>query len=289
MPGVDLLDAFAELVVRVVFSLPHTEPEGTPSSDEDVPYRANSSTTQIFSRTNSLEDEQSQQLLNDAPLGHLSMSNSTRIGSGACHSTMLETSCSNSISRGSSAASLDLYPGGIWNALARVPAVNGGRSSLPSSVVSLGTGDNVSTPRSGAGLWNRFLGGSSRTYTPPRTGMTTTASSFVQLTDEELGVGAAASSGGSNGGVGAAHSVGGSGVLVGFSMTPATGHSNASTPLRDTHPLPSSSSNSNQQLPQQQPSMGSHGLYICRSPTQSGSGNGGRPSQRSSSSEFDIL
>ncbi|KAG5512562.1 hypothetical protein GH5_08531 [Leishmania sp. Ghana 2012 LV757] len=294
MPGVDLLDAFAELVVRVVFSLPHTEPEGTSSSDEDVPYRANSSTTQIFSRTNSLEDEQSQQLLNDAPLGHLSMSNSTRIGSGAGHSTLFEASCSNSISRGSSAASLDLYPGGIWNALARAPAaaaVNGGRSSRPSSVVSLGTGDNVSTPRSGAGLWNRFLGGSSRAYTPPRTGMTTTASSFVQLTDEELGVGAAASSGGGNGGVGAAHSVGGgSGMLIGFSITPATGHSNASTPLRDAYPLPSSSSsNSNQQLPQQQPSMGSHGLYICRSPTQSGSGNGGRPSQRSSSSEFDIL
>ncbi|CAC9436832.1 conserved hypothetical protein [Leishmania infantum JPCM5] len=302
MPGVDLLDAFAELVVRVVFSLPHTEPDKTSSSDEDVPYGANSSATQIFSRVNSLEDEQQLQLLSDTPLAHTGTSN----GNGAGNSAIRTTSCSNSISRGSSAASLDLYPGGFWNALARVPAaaaVNGARASRPSSVVSLGTADNLSTPRSGAGLWNRLLGGSGRTQTPPHTpsfspaphtGLTTTTSSFVQLTDEELGMGAAASGGGGYGGLGAAHSPGGgSGMWGGFSPTPITAHSNASTPLRDAcQLLSSSSSNSHQQAPppqQQQQLMGSHGLHPGRSPTQNGSVNGGRPSQRSSSSEFDIL
>ncbi|KAG5488137.1 hypothetical protein LSCM1_08205 [Leishmania martiniquensis] len=277
MPGVDLLDAFAELVVRVVFSLPHTEPDRTSSSDEDAPYGASSSTTQIFSRTTSLEDEQQP---NDTPLAHISMNNVTRLSSSAGHAATLGTSCNNSISRGSSAASLDLYPGGIWNALARAPAAaagNAGRSSHPSSVVSIGTGDNPSTPRSGAGLWSRFLGGSGRTQSPPRTGLTTTASSFVQLTDEELAMGAAASSGDGYGSVGAAHRVGGgggSGMWVGYSITPTNARSNDSTPLREAQP---------------QPWMGPHGLYLSRSPTQSGSGNGGQPSRRSSSSEFDIL
>ncbi|GET85422.1 hypothetical protein, conserved [Leishmania tarentolae] len=298
MPGVDLLDAFAELVVRVVFNLPHTEPDKTSSSDEDPPYGANSSATQIFSRVNSLEEEQQQlQLLNDTALAHMSASNDNSAG----NSAIMATSCSDSISRGSSAASLDLYPGGFWNALARVPtaaAVNESKTSRPSSVVSLATGDNLSTPRSGGGLWNRILGGSGRTQTPPhtpscspawRTGLTTTTSSFVQLTDEELGMGAAAI--GIDGGVGAAHNPGGgSGVSGGFSLTHTTAHSNASTPLREARPLPSpSSSNPHRQPPQQQQPMGSRGLHLGRCPTQNGSGNGGHPSQRSSSSEFDIL
>ncbi|TPP49220.1 hypothetical protein CGC20_4510 [Leishmania donovani] len=150
--------------------------------------------------------------------------------------------------RGSSAASLDLYPGGFWNALARVPAaaaVNGARASRPSSVVSLGTADNLSTPRSGAGLWNRLLGGSGRTQTPPHTPSFSPAP-HTGLTTTTPG--------------------GGSGMWGGFSPTPITAHSNASTPLRDACQLLSSSS-----------------------PTQNGSVNGGRPSQRSSSSEFDIL
>ncbi|CBZ23051.1 conserved hypothetical protein [Leishmania mexicana MHOM/GT/2001/U1103] len=288
MPGVDLLDAFAELVVRVVFNLPHTEPEKTSSSDEDAPYGSNSSATQIFSRVNSLEDEQQLQLLSETPPLQVGMTNG--------NSAMRTTSCSNPISRGSSSASLDLYPGGFWNAMARVPAaavVNGARPSRPSSVVSLGTVDNLSTPRSGAGLWNRILGGSGRTQTPPHTDPTTTMSSFVQLTDEELGMAAAASGGGGYGGVGAAHSPGGgSGMWGGFSPTPITAHSYASTPVHDACQLPSSSSSNSHQQPlpqQQQQLMGSHSLHLGRSPTQNGSGNGGRPSQRSSSSEFDVL
>ncbi|AIN95167.1 hypothetical protein LPMP_010670 [Leishmania panamensis] len=292
MPGVDLLDAFAELVVRVVFSLPHTEPDRTSSSDEDVPCGANSSGTQIFSHTNLLEEEQ--QLLSDTSLAHITM-NSTCVGSPA----MLTTSCSNPVSRGSSAASLDLYPGGIWNPLARVPAAaagNGARSSHPSSVVSLGTGDNLSTPRSGPSLWNRILGGSGRTQTPPRTpsfspgphtGLTTTMSSFVQLTDEELGVGAAVSGRGGYSGAGAAHSLGaGSGIWGGLSTTPITVFSGDSTPLRELCPLPSPPSSN----PHQQPQFAcSHTLCLGQSLTQSSSGNGGHRSQRSSSSEFDVL
>ncbi|KAG5512322.1 hypothetical protein JKF63_07847 [Porcisia hertigi] len=311
MPGVDLLDAFAELVVRVVFSLPQTEPDMTPSSSsssddddaDDVAYGANSSSTQIFSNESLLEDEQ--QLVSTLSLAHHS-NHSTPFGSGAPHSaTPTAASCSHSISRGNSATSLDLYPGGIWNALARAPAlgaVGGGRPSRPSSTVSLGTGDILSTPPSGTSLWNRIVG-SGRTQTHVHgvcispdyhTSYTTATSSFVQLEDEELGLGAAAT--GRDSDVGAAHSIDSISVVMGGGIcaTPITVNSSESTPVCDAYPSQSSpllrSGHPQQQL------VGHRDPLLTQKPLHSGSGSGSGsgnsecPSHHTrSSSEFDVL
>ncbi|KAK7194821.1 hypothetical protein NESM_000402700 [Novymonas esmeraldas] len=360
MPSVDLLDAFAELVVRVVFSLPHADPDESGSSDEDyddeMPDGASSTATRIYTRTNSFTDEeedaeaaqqqqQQQQLqqlqvnmLNDTPLSM--SSNSTYLGAGnstvvvttattssaAAAAAAAATSRSAAISRGSSAVSLDLYPGGIWNAMARVPvsaaaaaaaaraartaaaAASGSphRSSSSSSAAAgagaAASGSNVdclASPCNGGGLWHRLLGGSSSgAPTPPRTpslvawphtGLTTTASSFVQLTDEELGItgaaaaatatATAAAASAAAGGGGAAHGGGGTmwrvaGVTTGVdhhssqpqldwvndsSRCTANAHSDASTPVREARPplislssSPSSPNMSRQQQQQQQ-------------------------------------
>lgn len=267
MPGVDLLDAFAELVVCVVFNLPrddkvaathHSSDDRDNDDDDEGPAGANSSgTTQIFSRVNSMEESQSQ-------ANPLQLSPNTREVAAftALNITAAPMTCAapSPLSGASSTQSLDLYPGGIWNPAARlssphpasggssgaavmnganpsssgspcvsnynnssgnhalnnnnnnnnnnlnanstgvpVPAPQPPSSSHPSSVASLNTGD-ISTPRSGgpsAGFWNRLLNGSGVLHTPPRsssygqfpnTGVTTNASSYVQLTEEELGM-----------------------------------------------------------------------------------------------------
>lgn len=168
MPRLDILDAFAELVVCVVFNLPHDE--GYSSSVSSSAYSDDENTssagsTQIFSRVNSIGDA-------SLPL---------------------------SLSSNAPSHSPDLYPGGIWSAQSRVPVAN---MSRPSSINSMTTCE-LSTPGSCPDhtmvpFWSRVLGGTvnPQTASPPlssttlQTTFTSTAtSSFVQLTEEDMAAG----------------------------------------------------------------------------------------------------
>jgi hypothetical protein len=237
MPGVDLVDAFAELVVCVVFNLPRDEPRpplsrssssssSRSSDDRDGgPAGANSSgTTQIFPCVNSLEERDGPRLPASPHTHDVDASTATSAASFA--------GAGQPLSQVSSAQSFDHYPGGIWNPVpAFMPphtAASGSTSMVsssgsggqnqhqhhqhhqrpptsphPSGAVSLNTGD-VSTPRSSGpstdrsvGFWSRVLGSSGVLQTPPRsssygqlpnTGVTTNASSYVQLTEDDLGM-----------------------------------------------------------------------------------------------------
>ncbi|KAL7703349.1 hypothetical protein N2W54_002971 [Lotmaria passim] len=354
MPGVDLLDAFAELVVCVVFNLPHDEPPPPSSScssggddddSEDSPAGANSSSsTQIFSRVNSAVESQSH-----APL---QLSPSTREVA-AFTAVNMARSAPSRMSEASSTQSLDLYPGGFWNPMGRMAspqseppaaagvvaaaaaaAANGSHShaspySHPSSDASFNTGD-MSTPRSSAlgtdrsaGFWSRLLGSSGAVQTPPRsssygqfpyTGVSTNASSYVQLTEEDLGM--ANASGQAGGGTSGWTYVSTPPSFTQYSSQPQVFEWNGgdsrgaptplslSTPLTEASPsasvtqlppsqlppsqvqVPPSTSTTQQQQQQQHLRLNPHGLYIAG--RRSNSPQEGQ-SQASSNSEFVVL
>ncbi|KPI86134.1 hypothetical protein ABL78_4789 [Leptomonas seymouri] len=205
MPGVDLLDAFAELVVCFVFNLPHDEPKPPNDDDDDngsLTETSSSSATQIFSRGNSFGDDRSQAAL-QPPL------NTRELAGLASANAFSFAPAAPLLSETSSTQSLDLYPCGAWHLPTRTSPhptnlytiAAHPQSSHPSSVVSLNTAD-LSAPGGSAqgtdrsaGFWNRLLGSSGVAQTPPRnsswgqlpnTGVTTNASSYVQLTEDDL-------------------------------------------------------------------------------------------------------
>ncbi|KPA73758.1 hypothetical protein ABB37_09653 [Leptomonas pyrrhocoris] len=336
MPGVDLLDAFAELVVCVVFNLPRDEPKphGDSDGDEDSPAAANSSgTTQIFSRENSLDECHSQ-----APL-QISPNTCELAGFAALHTTTTLPAPAPVLHEASSTQSLDLYAGGMWTPAVRVPQLQHNlspaaamhRSSHPSSVASLNTGDifslgsstSVPSPDRGAGFWSRLLGSGSFLHTPPHTtaassagsgpiphtGVTTNASSYVQLTEEDLGMlnasGRAGAASGWTSFSAPSSSVaqGGSAQQLDWNGGDSRGAptpSNMSTSLYEaspaapsTPPLPPLPPHSppppppQQQQQQQSPlRLNSHDIYVAAPRTFSP--QGGR-SQASSSSDFIVL